>query len=70
MDEQITKISSENYMFQNLILELKQANVKLQNEIDELEQYGWPAVSNELMAYQQYPTKALKMFLITLLIYL
>ena len=70
MDEQITKISSENCMFQNLILELKQANVKLQNEIDELEKYGWPAVSNELMTYQQYPTKAVKMFLITLLIYL
>ena len=27
-------------MFQNQILELKQANAKLQNEIDELEQYG------------------------------
>ena len=40
MDEQITKISSENCMFQNQILDLKQANVKLQNELDELEQYG------------------------------
>ena len=40
MDEQITKISSENCMFQNQILELKQANVKLENELDELEQYG------------------------------
>ena len=56
MDEQITKISSENCMFQNQILELKQANVKLQNELDELEQYGRrsciridgiPEVSNE-----------------------
>ena len=27
-------------MFQNQILELQQANVKLQNEIEELEQYG------------------------------
>ena len=43
-------------MFQNQILELKQANVKLQNELDELEQYGRrsciridgiPEVSNE-----------------------
>ena len=40
MDKQITKISSENCMFQNQILELKQANVKLQNELDELEQDG------------------------------
>ena len=40
MEEQITKISPENGMFQNHILELKQANVKLQNEIDELEQCG------------------------------
>ena len=56
MDKQITKISSENCMFQNQILELKQANVKLQNEFDELEQYGRrsciridgiPEVSNE-----------------------
>ena len=56
MDEQITKISSENCMFQNQILELKQANVKLQDELDELEQYGRrsciridgiPEVSNE-----------------------
>ena len=56
MDEQITKISPENCMFQNQILELKQANVKLQNELDKLEQYGRrsciridgiPEVSNE-----------------------
>ena len=56
MDEQITKISSENCMFQNQILELKQASVKLQDELDELEQYGRrsciringiPEVSNE-----------------------
>ena len=56
MDEQITKISSENCMFQNQILELKQANIKLQNELNELEQYGRrlciridgiPEVSNE-----------------------
>ena len=56
MDEQITKISSENCIFQNQILELKHANVKLQNELDELEQYGRfsciridgiPEVSNE-----------------------
>ena len=54
--EQITKISSENCMFPNQILELKQANVKLQNDLDELEQYGRrsciridgiPEVSNE-----------------------
>ena len=59
MDEQITKISSENCMFQNQILELKQAYVKLQNEFDELEQYGrhssiringTPEVSNESSA--------------------
>ena len=37
MDEQITKISSENCMFQKQILELKQASVKLQDELDELE---------------------------------
>ena len=52
MDEQITKIC----MFQNQMLELKQANIKLQNELDELEQYGRrsciridgiPEVSNE-----------------------
>ena len=56
MDEQITKISSENCIFQNQILELNQANVKLKNEIYELEQYGRrlciriddiPKVSNE-----------------------
>ena len=56
MDEQITKISSENCMFQNQILQLKQAKVKLQNELAELEQYGRcscirtdgiPEVSNE-----------------------
>ena len=56
MDKQITKISSENCMFQNQILQLKQANIKLQNELDELEQYGRrsciridgiPEVSNE-----------------------
>ena len=56
MNEQLTKISSENCMFQKQILELKQANVKLQNEIHELEQYGRrsflridgiPDVSNE-----------------------
>ena len=55
MDQKITKISSENCMFQNQILERKQANVKLQNELDELEQYdrrsciridGIPEVSN------------------------
>ena len=49
IDEQITKIN-------NQILELKQANVKLQNELAELEQYGRrsciridgiPEVSNE-----------------------
>ena len=40
MEEHITKISSENRMFQHQILVLKQANVKLQNEINELEQYG------------------------------
>ena len=59
MDEQITKISSENCMFQNQILEMKQAYVKLQNELDELEQYGRhssiringiPEVSNESSA--------------------
>ena len=59
MDEQITKISSENCMFENQILELKQAYVKLQNELDELEQYGRlsciridgiPEVSNESSA--------------------
>ena len=57
MDEQITKISSENCIFQNQILELQQANVKLKNEIYELEQYGTclcirtdgiPKVSNEI----------------------
>ena len=56
MEEHITKISSENCMFQNQILGLKQANVKLQNDTDELEQYGRrsciridgiPEVSNE-----------------------
>ena len=56
MNEQLTKISSENCMFQKQILELKQVNVKLQNEIHELEQYGRrsflridgiPDVSNE-----------------------
>ena len=50
------EVSSENCMFQKQILELKQANVKLQNEIHELEQYGRrsflridgiPDVSNE-----------------------
>ena len=40
MKEEIMKISPENCMFQNHILELKQATVKLQNEIDELEQCG------------------------------
>ena len=40
MDEQITKISSENCVFQNQISELKEENVELQNDIDELEQYG------------------------------
>ena len=38
--EMDTKINSENCMFQNQILELKQANVKLENEIDRFEQYG------------------------------
>lgn len=56
VDEQIKKIRSENCMFQNHTLEIKQANVKLQNKIDELEQYGRcsyirnddiPEVSNE-----------------------
>ena len=34
------EVSSENCMFQKQVLELKQANVKLQNEIHKLEQYG------------------------------
>ena len=33
MDQQLTKISSENCMFGKKILKLKQANVKLQNEL-------------------------------------
>ena len=50
------KWTSENCMFQKQMLELKQVNVKLQNEVDELEQYGWrsciriddiPQLSNE-----------------------
>ena len=40
MDQQLTKISSENCMFGKKILKLKQANVKLQNEFDELKQCG------------------------------
>ena len=39
MDEQLPQ--TESWMFQNQILQLNEANVKLQNEIDELlEQYG------------------------------
>ena len=34
------KISSESYIFQKQILELKHENVKLLNEINELKQYG------------------------------
>ena len=50
------KWTSENCMFQKQMLELKPVNVKLQNEVDELEQYGWrsciriddiPQLSNE-----------------------
>ena len=33
-------ISSKILLFQKQIVEVKQANVMLQNEIDELEQYG------------------------------
>ena len=40
MDQQLTEISSENCMFGKKILKLKQANVKLQNEFDELKQCG------------------------------
>ena len=39
MDEYLTKISSENCIFQNQILELKQTNINLQNITDELEQH-------------------------------
>ena len=55
MNEQLTK-SALKTVFQKQVLELKQANVKLQNEIHELEQYGRrsflridgiPDVSNE-----------------------
>ena len=40
VDEQLMKISSESYIFQKQILELKHENVKLLNEINELKQYG------------------------------
>ena len=40
INERLTKISSENCMFQKEISDLKQTNVKLQNEVNELEQYG------------------------------
>ena len=40
INEPLTKISSENCMFQKEISDLKQTNVKLQNEVNELEQYG------------------------------
>lgn len=36
--EELPEISSENDMFQKQIETLKEATVKLQNEIDELEQ--------------------------------
>ena len=39
MNEQLTK-SALKTVFQKQVLELKQANVKLQNEIHKLEQYG------------------------------
>ena len=38
MDEQLTKIDYKNHMFQKYIIELKEANIKLQNETNELEQ--------------------------------
>lgn len=38
IDEELPEISSENDMFQKQIETLKKATVKLQNEIDELEQ--------------------------------
>ena len=38
MDEQLTKINYKNHMFQKYIIELKEANIKLQNETNELEQ--------------------------------
>ena len=38
IDEELHEISSENDMFQKQIETLKEATVKLQNEIDELEQ--------------------------------
>lgn len=56
MDEQCTKVNSENEIFKKEIIELKETNIKLQNKIDELEQYrkcsctridGKPEVSNE-----------------------
>ena len=56
LGEQITKISSKNCMSQYQILELKLRKVKLQSEIDKLEQYcrrsciridDIPEVSNE-----------------------
>ena len=38
IDEELPEISSENDMFQKQIETLKEATVKLQNEIEELEQ--------------------------------
>lgn len=38
IDEELPEISSENDMFQKQIETLKEATVKLQNEIDELKQ--------------------------------
>ena len=61
IDEQLTKVRTENCIFQNQILELKQANVKLQNEIDELEQYDRHSCIG-IDGIPECPAKAVKMF--------